>query len=320
VLEYRFTQIALMGQMDQMKLTETTSDDGLAANPLSVSATELVRDIGRVRERVLDGPIHITSHGRADMVLLSQAEFNRMLNVSSNDVDRLEAKLTTVIDTVDMIIVIFDQDLRVRRVNKAYCDHFQKQAKDLIGMSAWNLMSHPSDQFLTIRMKEALKSGREEHLEMPSSYREGRQMRYTLKPWPLGVAFFARDVTDEVNATDRIMRDVALDLALATVPDVGTGIVDNRGEITLAPRSLSNLLGSNHQGLVGSSIFNVIHPEDRGEMETLLASQSMETQTIQIRYLRGGTEYRKVDLAASPYAASRNEHCFAIAMRDIGSA
>ena len=292
----------------------------MTANHANVSATELVRDIARVRERVLDGPIHITSHGRADMVLLSQAEFNRMQNVSSNDVDRLESKLTTVIDTVDMIIVIFDQDMRVRRVNKAYCDHFQRQAKDVIGMTAWSLISHPADQFLTIRMKEALKSGREEHLEMPSSYREGRQMRYIIKPWPRGVAMFARDVTDELNATDRILRDVALDLSLATVPDVGTGIVDNRGGMTLAPRSLANLLGSNQQALVGSSIFNIIHPEDRGEMESLLSSQSTETQTIQIRYLRGGTEYRKVDLAASPYAASRNEHCFAIAMRDCGSA
>ena len=293
------------------------SSDGRQKRP-SVSATELVRDIGGVRERVLDGPIQITSHGRAEMVLLSQADFNRLQNTSSNDVDRLEAKLRTVIDTVDTIIIIFDQDLKVRRANRAYCDHFGRQATDVIGMSVWDLVNNPGDQFLAIRMRDVLKSGKEERFEMPSTYREGRQMRFVIKPWPLGIAFFARDVTEELQASDRVLRDIALDHSLAMVPGVGTGVVDNHAEIIMASRSLAMLLGTTPRALLGTSIFNIFHPEDRHQLEGMLAQSVTEARQVEIRYLRDGTEYRSCEVATSSFFDSRRDHCSALAIHDPG--
>lgn len=45
---------------------------------VTVTSGELQKQFGPVREKALQGPVSVTHHGRASLVLMSVAEFNRL--------------------------------------------------------------------------------------------------------------------------------------------------------------------------------------------------------------------------------------------------
>lgn len=59
----------------------------------TVTAAELQKSFGRFREQALAEPVHVTSHGKPSVVILSAAEYARL-----KDLDRRVARLEDLSD------------------------------------------------------------------------------------------------------------------------------------------------------------------------------------------------------------------------------
>ena len=291
----------------------------LASNlsPLAnqATATELARDLARVRERLRDGPVEITSHGRTEMVLLSAHEYEQMVRLADTDAERLEAKLETVMETVEEMVVILNDQLEIRRANSMFCDYFGFRRTEVLGRPIAGFSRTASDQFVVARCREVLKSGRQEKFELPSSHRRNRMFSYTVRPWPMGVILFARDVTARSHADDRLSSDMALDRSIEEIEGVATCVINRSGTIVGASRSLAKLFGGKVEGLRGSLIFSFFAPDARADFDTVLENTVGGTSILEADFLRRGTDYRTAIVALTPFHSKFEQACFALAMK-----
>lgn len=128
------------------------------------TATQLVRDFPEVRRLVDRGPVQITSHGRTELVMLSPDHFAQIAEVGTTDSTRLEGKLAIILDTIETAVLIFDENLRVRRANRALCALLDTDEGRLIGLGAAELVTHPSHRYTIERLAEVQRSGHAEVL------------------------------------------------------------------------------------------------------------------------------------------------------------
>ena len=55
----------------------------------SATSTQLVRDLQSIKDMVLHGPVHITTHGREDFVLVSQKDFQTLDHLKDTNAQSL---------------------------------------------------------------------------------------------------------------------------------------------------------------------------------------------------------------------------------------
>ena len=85
-------------------------------------------------------------------------------------------------------------------------------------------------------LAEVLASGQPETTIAPSSHRPDRTIRFTMKPWPRGVALFADDITEREKSRDRKIADDG-QTAQGAWYSPGVGIMPNivDGKVKLTP-------------------------------------------------------------------------------------
>lgn len=284
--------------------------------PSSATLTEVVRDMPRVRSLLEHGPVQITSHKRNEFVMVPQSEFERMCELSGSDADGIDAKLRVVLNTVSTLILIADRTMRIERVNKAFLDYFGYERGDVVGHQFSSLARTANDNYLAMLAQQVMDSGREKVFEIPSSHREGRFFRFTIRPWPGGVAFFADDITEQSRATEHIMQELARDQASKEIGGIGSGVVDSNGTIRSASLGLAVLFGVRRRLLVGASIYRVLSPGCRATVEACLQRRGLETETIEIDYLADGSRLAPARMACSPFSSGRLQDCTAFIIQD----
>jgi PAS domain-containing protein len=124
-----------------------------------VTATQVVRDLRGVRDMLDNGAVAVTSHGRTEMIVISESDFSRLQLLSGTDADRLNSKLQMVMDTIDSLILILDNDMRIRRANRAYREYFGLEGVDLVGESILDRNRTATDRFITHKAEGVLASG-----------------------------------------------------------------------------------------------------------------------------------------------------------------
>lgn len=296
--------------------SESRSEDVSFSAPSSATLTEVVRDMPRVRALLEHGAVQITSHKRNEFVMVPQSEFERLTSLSGSDADGIDGKLRLVLDTVSSLILIMDRTMRIQRVNKAFLDYFTYQVGDVVGHQFANLAQTASDNYVMICARQVLESGQEKTFEMASSHREGRFFRFTIRPWPGGVALFADDITEQSRATEHLMQELARDQASKEIPGVGSGVVDASGTIRNASLGLAKLFGVRRRLLIGASIYRVLSPDCRERVEACLHRSGLATETIDITYLADGSELANARMACSPFSSGRFQDCNAIIIQD----
>ncbi len=293
---------------------DTTTSVG--APPSSATLTEVVRDMPRVRALLDHGPVQITSHKRNEFVMVPQAEFERMSSLSGVDKKNIDEKLRLVMEAVSSCIIIMDNTQRVRRTNKAFLDYFGYRESDVIGRQLGSLAKTATDNYILTCIKQVQESGQEKRFEMASSHREGRFIRFTIRPWPGGVAVFADDITEQTRATEHVMQELARDQASKHIGGVGSGVLDANGIIRNTSLGLAVLLGVRRRLLIGASIYRVLSPDCRNEVERCLQSRGLKTETIGIEYLASGSEFATARMACSPFAIGQLQDCVAFIIQD----
>ena len=298
--------------------TPDSEDTGTHAGvpPSSATLTEVVRDMPRVRAMLDHGPVQITSHKRNEFVMVPQEEFERMASLSGVEKQGIDEKLSLVLDAVSSSIIIMDNTLRIRRTNKAFLDYFGYRESDVIGHQLAGLAKTATDNYLVNCIKQVQESGREKRFEMASSHREGRFIHFTIRPWPGGVALFADDITEQTRATEHVMQELARDQASKHIGGIGSGVLDANGVIRNASLGLAVLLGVRRRLLIGASIYRVLSPACREQVERCLHRRGLETETIEIEYLASGAEFATARMVCSPFAIGQLQDCVAFIIQD----
>lgn len=290
----------------------------MASVPMrSVSSTQLVRDLPGVKQQLDKGPLQITSHGRDEFVVLSNDDFDQLRNLVGVDAKRLDGKLTTVLESIDTMVMLFDKDLNIRRANRALCDYFGFDPQSLIGTPISDLLVTPTDQYVFHRVKSVLESGTPERFELPSSHRQNRYINHLITPWPNGVAHFASDVTERTEARDLALAFAAQQTAIRGIDGVALANLDHQGRFVGTSGSLQTLLASSAEQIEGTSILSIVDAEHRSMVQKMLAFTDKPNKTAEIRYLHKGTDLHRARISLSPYQTTHNNLEFAMALQDF---
>ncbi len=283
----------------------------------SVPSTQLVRDLPSVKQMLETGPVQITSHGRDEFVMVGNEDFGAMQNLVGVDAERLEGKLTTVLESIETLVLLTDQDLNIRRANRAFCDYFDYDAMTLIGSPLSELLHTPTDQYLYHRIKFVLHSGVTERFELPSSHRSNRFFSHLITPWPNGVAFFSHDVTDRTDARDLELAISAQQTAIRGLNRTAVANIDPHGKFLSSSTSLQALLDSSAEQIQGASVLSLIHASDRPTVQEMLVFTDEPVKSADIQYLYRGTELHRARISLSPFQTTHNHLQFAMALQDL---
>lgn len=280
------------------------------------TATQLVRDFPEVRRMADRGPVHITSRGRTELVMLNPDEFAKIVDNDCQDAERLTWKLSILLDTVDTSVLILDDDMIVRRANRALCSVLEADESELVGQHVSIMVAHPSDRYLVDRLHDVHRSHLTEVLTIPSTRNPGRILQLTIKPWPKGVAMFCDDVTEHTRFNDMTVAAEASDHSLAALGGVGNALIRSSGEILSASMGLAVIVGTSACALAGSRLQNLFAVQSRGLVSEALVQTNDGARTYDVEYLKNGMTPSPATLAVTPYWTAEHHACASIALLD----
>ena len=276
------------------------------------TTTRLVRALPEIRAMIESGPVTVTNHGRTEFVMLSADEYERLKGPEGISAGSLDAKLRVVLDSINTSVVITDCELRLKRTNRAFCDIVQMENDELVGRVLDEVRDTPVFRFVSARARLVIRRRIVENFKINSTIRKGRLLSVKISPWPGGVAIFVQDSTAEVDASDRQIRDSAIDGALAHVGRVGIGFMHRTGEIVRATKSLAGVLGIDGKSLSGANFLATVSPRDRDRISTYLRSDPGESLFCVVDLLYHGTDEKTVTLSITPYIDSEANLMFAL--------
>lgn len=263
------------------------------------------------------GPVHITSHGHTELVLLSPYDFAQIIE-GGTDTSRLEGKLALVLDTIETAVLIFDENLYVRQANQAMCMLVDSDESTLLGLHASALVTHPSHRYTIERLAEVRRSGHAEVLTAASGRDATRTLQLHLKPWPKGVALFADDITDRMRFGDTVIADGTMDRSLAGLDGVGVAHVRSCGTILSSSNGLAQMARVSTTSLVGARLQNLVSPQSRAIVNDALLLHSDEPRRYQVEYLRNGVSVAPAAMVVTSYWTGEHHACAAVALHDRG--
>lgn len=280
------------------------------------TATQLVRDFPLVRRMTEQGPVRITSHGRTEAIMLSPQDYSHMSSGNFVDSERLEWKLSLVLDSIETHVLILDENLNIRRANRVAGETYAIPPEEMSGKPLSSFVATPTDQFVAQRLAEVLISGQPEITVVPSSHRPDRTIRYTMKPWPRGVALFADDITEREKSRDRKIADDATDAALEALGGMGTAHVQSNGTIISSSMGLCQMVGSSMETLAGARLQSLFDPRSRTILNEALRGTSSEGRCYDVHYLRNGVTITPAILSVAPYWTAEHHASAAIVLHD----
>lgn len=260
------------------------------------------------------GPVQITSHGRTELVMLNPHFFAQIADV---DTARIEGKLAITLEAIETAVLIFDDDLHIRRANHALCALVDTDEAQLIGLHATALVSHPSHRYTIERLTAVLRSGHAEVITAVSARDATRTLQIQLRPWPKGVAMFADDITDRMRFADLQSATAMMDRSLGALGGIGTAQIKSCGTILAGSGGLAQMVGASPKALVGARLQTLLAPQSRsGASEAFLAAADEPRRHV-VHYLRNGVTAATATMIVSSYWSGEHHACAAVTLHDI---
>jgi hypothetical protein len=215
-----------------------------ANTPVTVSASELVRNFGEWQDRALNRPVFINKRGRSRLVLMASELLNAANGQDQGDGAERPDTGHPVIETLPLPVLLMDEQLVVRWHNRAAHDLFADSDAALIGSRFEQLTLFGGNDYPAAMLRRVCLSRMADSMELAvGSIRRERQLALSMQPVAGGVALIARDMgLHHALATAQAALG-ALDEALAMLPGVATLRINPRGYCTGSTASLTALTG-----------------------------------------------------------------------------
>ena len=178
-----------------------------------------------------------------------------------------------ILDASPDVVVLLDTDLRIVACNRVAAEEFGRDVREMIGRSPFDMMPAGAAQHRREFLKQAIETGR---LVRDHEEESGRFRDIILVPIKdegghvTQVAIYVRDVTDLVRADAELARsELYFKSLIENAIDI-TAVLGSGGEIGYLSPSVERILGYHPAELLGSSVLELVHPEDLSEMQLRL--------------------------------------------------
>ncbi|MBV9841461.1 MAG: PAS domain-containing protein [Sphingomonadaceae bacterium] len=279
--------------------------------PRFVSAADITRNFGMWQDKVSQGPLVVTHHGRPRVVMLSVEAFEELTagesgvgrgSQSRGDDGEDRIRFDMLIEQVGGSVMILDRDLCFTRVNAEAVVHFGSPASALLGHSIEVLYPRIADGPLGDAMRRVAQGGEPMALDMPPDFGRGQHWRARIFPLPEGVAVMFRNVTNEVRSEHEAQERIALQAAREAHGRVGVGRLTLRATFEHVEPGLAKLAGFTPDRLKGVRITDLLVLNQRAlvqeELESVLARG--EARTVHTTMLVNGGNELRICMALAP--------------------
>ena len=242
----------------------------------TITAAEATRNFGRLQEEVVSGPITLTHHGRARMILLSPEHYETLGGGGgggANEAPRLDG-ISFALDEMEEGFIALDQDDRFAAVNRVAEFYFGRTRDDLIGRDWVEALPVIGRSGMVEIIESVRAQGRPRRLSWDSVIRDGRRLELNIFPIPnargwIGVVFSNISEVEQLGR-DKAMAQAALDVLLAAQPGAALAVLDAAGQVVDWRGAAAELLGWSESEIVGEPIERTV-PEDAVEQGRLWA-------------------------------------------------
>ncbi len=234
-----------------------------------------VRRVGVWPQLRKDGSIveaEITTHD----LLFDGREARLVLAVDVTQRRRAESAIRRSRETMKELLdaspdstLLVNPDGVVLACNKILAERFGKSITEIVGRPALDLLPPEIAQARRLRMEETVRTGKTVRFR---DERAGRTFDNTIVPIDDGsggvrqLAVFGRDVTDLVRAeAERAKSELYYRSLIENALDV-TAVFSPEGVLLYVSPSVERALGYRPEELLGSSLFDMVHPEDQPEV------------------------------------------------------
>lgn len=267
-------------------------------------ATKFVRDFASYAQMAFNEPVHILKHGRPSLSLVATNRLQGLLH--SGDSTEYHAisstKLDMVLDHVKTLVMILDDQLHILRVNLAAREAF-KLSEEVLGASLQSTITDARQEFILRALERVRDTGVAENIEFDSFDRPIRTFQCYITTFPGGLAMFTEDVTHTVALRNADAIADAYAGLLEVTPGLAHGMLNVRGMISSASQSLSDLLDTAEDRLIGVRLTALCETSFRGEIgdrvEALLSSA--EPFSTHVNLLPQGSKVIPAVLSAYPH-------------------
>ncbi|MGR3780741.1 MAG: PAS domain-containing protein [Albimonas sp.] len=240
----------------------------------TITAAEATRNFGRLQEEVVAGPITLTHHGRARMILLSPEQYDALAGGDAPGHGPRVDGISFALDEMEEGFVALDAEGRFATVNRVAEFYFGRTREDLIGRDWVEALPVIGRSGMVEIIESVRAQGRPRRLSWDSVIRDGRRLELNIFPIPnargwIGVVFSNISEVEQLGR-DKAMAQAALDVLLAAQPGAALAVLDAAGQVIDWRGAAAELLGWSESEIVGEPIERTV-PEDAVEQGRLWA-------------------------------------------------
>ena len=214
--------------------------------------------------------------------------------------EKIRAILSAIVESSTESIIGMDLDGKVLSWNKGSEQTYGYLAEEVLGKSGSVIFPPDSDEFKQIL--EIIASGEKiDHYETNRITKEGKIIDVSLTVSPIkdksgkiiGLSAIARDITREKAAEEALtLSEAQLSMITANMADIICQ-ADKDGTYLYVSPSVKSVLGFEPQDLVGKSMFEGVHPDDRKRVTSCMkdAFGKCLIQFVQYRYMKADGSY-----------------------------
>ena len=201
----------------------------------TVTAAEATRNFGRLQEEVVGGPITLTHHGRARMILLSPEQFAALGGDGGGAEPPRVDGISFALDEMEEGFIALDQDDRFAAVNRVAEFYFGRAREDLLGRS-WPEALPEIGRSAMVEIIDGVRAqGRPRRLSWDSVIRDGRRLELNIFPIPnargwVGVVFTNVGETELLARSAAVSQSV-IDVLIGSMPGAGLVVLDAAGSV-----------------------------------------------------------------------------------------
>lgn len=239
---------------------------------VAVTSAEFIRNIGYWQGEALRHPISITHHGRERLVLATPDRFGAGPGVASAESEQAlveqRAEMSAILANVEDCFFAFDARQRVVSCNTLGEAFSGRAAKDILGMTALDILPQPLASIVHERIARVVRSRKPDRFEANAF--DGRRIEARIFPLHEGAAALLHNITETYALRRALERAHALDAAVRVHPRAAAIRLDARARIEAVDDVFCRLSGFQRDDVLGHRFLDLTAPLQRREIGELI--------------------------------------------------